>query len=846
MNAAITDVLPAELEGFLIAGINVNHTGGGSAPTVTWDGGAVRPATVGAATTLVVTPQQNLGGATGILVGQGVTVTLTLQVPSGLAPAWTYNNQTITNTATVDADNSLPATGNANIVVSISQTVDVAVAKVWDPTTAQLRPGAASTISLSARNTANVPLDSLVIQEPKAALDGAATLDASNAFRIVDFTSFQNVVAPAGATAVTTDAYVWDAATSTYVWEAGVPLTTPATPTLPAGVAPGDVAGIRLTYTGSIAVGATASFGVAATQRSTFRGTTNPLTAGTRVDNVMSGTATKEGLPPVSKDATASHSLIAVPVGASITKNIAPSNILAGLSATATLRGRNTQADATTMTISDRGYFVEDEITFGGFTPAPAAPSATAGATLTGEVTWVKFDATEATVPFTAGQIPALPVGWTNADVSGFDIAWTATSGAITSTTASVVVFKIDTAVDAVAANADRNTTNTASVAVSTPFGPASDTDTATLRVTGPSLAVGLTKTIRPGANAPVFVGDLVTATLTPTIQGNGAGLFPTRLSVTDTLAMGAGGANGGFWNVFDLYAIAPTTVNAGVTLSLKAQTPGGWVELGPFTGPTSASLNHTQLAAKVGGDTSLITGVDFTYTNASGLGLGGIQAPNLTFQARDQLRSGGPTAPVGGASTYVNVARAEGEGRIDVPNSPTLTDDADATANAAIQRADETGVGPCTNNCPGAAYGVNKRWQNQGGSLTTGLPAQSAARAWTRLQWRVGGVFADVTLQDHGGVTPDPSTPSQVSGTVYDAFNLIGVEAITNSGTIGANGWYLRWDKITAIQIWNGSAWTVPSQCGGTCVRQLRVGQHERRRRPDERILRQLPADSS
>ena len=812
VNATITDTLPAALAGFPIASVSVNHTGGSTAPTLTWNGGATQPSLVGPNTTLLVTPKQTLpNGGIGIRVGQGVTITLSLQVPTGLLPTWPSNEKTITNPANADADNSLPVADTADIVVSVKRSIDVDVKKTWVPSTAQLSPNAESTISLSVKNISNVPVTKLVLQEPKNAPGGAPSLAASNPFTIVDFSAFASVVTPAGVT-VTTEVYVFDTITNTYVWKTGLPLDTP---TLPAGVDAVDVAGIRLTYTGTMAINATASFDVKALQRSTFRGTANPLTA-TRVDNVTVGTAElgggpPDGLPPVSKDAKASHSLIPVPVGASITKNIAPASILAGRSATATLTARNTQSNATTMTIGDRNYFVANEITFGGFTTAPVAPIATSP--LTGSITWVKFDDTVAVVAFAPGQIPLLPAMWSNVDVSGFDIVWTAATGGGITNVASVVTFTINTAVGMVAANTSRDTLNTATVAVATPAGPASGIATAPLRITAPSLNVGLAKTIRPGANAPVFPGDLVSVTLTPTIAGNGTGIIPTRLSVADTLALGAAPANGGFWNAFDLYAIAPTTVNAGTTLSVTLQTTGAPVVLGPFVGSTTASVTHAQLSAAVPGGTSLITGVEFTYTNPTGFGVGSVQAANLTFQARDQLRNGsGVTAPVGGVSAppYVNQALAAGEGRLDVPGGPTLTATASANANAAIQRPNGTGVGPCINNCPGAAYGVNKQWQNQAGGLTTGLPAQSVARAWTQLQWRVGGDYANVVLQDHGDIT----APGQVIGTVYDAFNLVGLEAIGNRGTIGTNGWYLRWDKITAIEIWNGSAWTAPSLC--------------------------------
>ena len=99
----------------------------------------------------------------------------------------------------------------------------------------------ASTIALGATNTSNVGVDTLTIQEPSVAPEGAPALDADNPFTIVDFDGFGAVTLPTGASAVQVDAYVFDAVSSSWGWVTG---TAGATATLPAGVDPADVGGL--------------------------------------------------------------------------------------------------------------------------------------------------------------------------------------------------------------------------------------------------------------------------------------------------------------------------------------------------------------------------------------------------------------------------------------------------------------------------------------------------------------------------------------------------------------------------------------------------------------------------
>lgn len=815
IDAAITDQLPAELEGFQLAGVDISHTGGGAAPTYAWENldQTTSPVVLGSDSKLTVTPQQSLpDGNIGIRVGQGVTVTLTLQAPQNLLPTWPHNDTTITNTAEATAANSAVAQGTAPVTVVVNQTVDVGATKTWEPGSASILEGTESTITMGVTNTSNIPVDTLVLQEPLAAADGATTLDASNAFTIADFTGFGSSVLPAGATGVATEVYVWNG--SAYEWQAAA---SGAEPSLGA-VPPADVAGIRLTYTGdAIEIGASSSIPLDLAQRGTVRGSDDPVTS-TTVDNVLGGTAVREGVGERSTTATARHTISPAAIGANITKDIAPERVAAGASATATLVGTNTTpTGANTLTISDHGYFVPGEITFGGLTAAPTSPSTNpANTPLTGHVTFTSFGDVVQTVPIVAGEVPS-PTEFALDDVAGFDVVWTAPEGAvITTATGSTVAFGIDTAGDA----ADepnhpnpRTTENTASAEVSTPFGTAGGEASDTLVVFAPSMEISLEKTVSP--NTAVRPGDQVLSQLKPSFQTTSTSITPTELIVEDTLALSQDQPNGGFWNGFDLYSIAPTGLPAGTALAVEVQIGGAWhtvLTQTPTGSSVVVSLTHEQLAAAIpgGNSTSEITGTRFTFTNPQGVSASLI--PNLAFEARESQRDGsGPTSTPGGDPTsYENVAHATGTARDDAGRDHTDEDTADGVGSIVIPPNDDTGVGP--------DFHIGKDWKlaATGVAAAEPLPALSSDRVWTALEWRVdapvdGQFGADsVTLQDHGTIT------GVSAQTVYDAFDLVGIEPIANSGTVGSNGWALRWDKITAIEIHNGTDWVTPTGAEG------------------------------
>ena len=299
----------------------------------------------------------------GLQNGQTFTVLMTLQVPTDLPPGTTE----ITNTATTTADNSADSSGSAKITVTMPERIGVDVTKSWIPATQTFQVGKASAIGLAAKNTSNIPVDSLVMQEPQTAPSAAATLDASNPFTLTDFTGFSGFTMPAGATTVQVDAYVFQA--GAWSWVTGTPAATPA---LPGGVAAGDVGGLRFTFAGSaIDPAATAAVTLNVAQRAADR-TGADLSAATHsVVNVVEATASAAGHTPVTGTATATHTVNPATIKAATSKSISPNRIAAGSSTKAHIVATNaSDVGVAELRAADLGYFTSD-ITFGGFTARP-------------------------------------------------------------------------------------------------------------------------------------------------------------------------------------------------------------------------------------------------------------------------------------------------------------------------------------------------------------------------------------------------------------------------------------------------------------------------------------------
>ncbi|ROP65671.1 hypothetical protein EDF55_0110 [Curtobacterium sp. ZW137] len=797
VNARIDDTIPVQLAGFPIVDLSasppnpappaapdwvVSHTGcGGTPPTVV----TADPPCVG--TLQFVQPLAD--GSQGLAAGQAYTLTATLRVPDDLPPTWAYNGTPITNTGTGTADNAATTSSGATITVDVPTTVDVDTTKGWTPTSERYSPGVTSTVDLSATNTSNTPASSIVVQDPADAADGATALAATNPFRYVDVAGPGTVTLPAGATAVQVDAYVLDPATGTYHWVTGTP--GPAgSAAFPAGVDPGDVAGVRYTFTGDggavLTPGApAAAVHVDVAQRETERGTDTPLGAGWTLTNTADATVAVPGQDPATESASADHTVTPTTLAADVTKSITPARLPAGASAAGIITATNTSdGPVEQLRISDLDYFTED-VSFAGFTSPLTYPATASGA----DVVWHFSDGTTRTDPFADGDTPA-PAAPAGTFVTGFELVYDGPVDAGATTTAP---FGIDTAADAADAGTLR-TTNAARAVVANGDATADDAASAPLDVFAPDIEIALTKALSP--QEPIAPGGTVVAQLPATTSTDSAFVTPTTITVEDVAPTPHDQSS--FWNAFDPVAIAPTQVPAGTTLTIEYTTDDGdtWQPLPidglPATGPTSFSGT---IPADLQGE---VTGLRFEFTDPDGFPQGTTVQPNVVAQARaDQRWGGDPTStPDAGPTTYTNHATAQGEGSVD-GGTTIVSDPAEADADAAIESV--TGDGSTI---------AGKRWTDTDFSTDRAtVDSQSGAQVGTVLQWgaRTTGTSA-ITVTDPAGNADDPAD------TVFQAFDL---RAIAPVPTSVDPLW--RWDTVASVELFSGGTWsTVPAPATG------------------------------
>lgn len=783
INAQVRDPLPDELVGFAIQNVTYNPTG--IPRTVQWlpGGAATPPATVAADTELFVDLQQATdGGNTGLEYGQDYRITISLQVPENYPPG---NSGDIVNTAHATADNANPVSDDATVVVDVPVQIGVAVDKSWAPANQSFNPGADSTIGLSAKNTSNVDVDKLTLQEPKAAPAGATSLDASNPFVITDFTGFGDLDLPAGCATVQVDAYVRTA--GVWDWTAGTPAAAPAV-ALPAGVSNGDVGGVRITCTGDIAPGQSLELELDVEQRATHRNDGSDLsTAPHSVNNVTTGTAVLAGQPTATDDGNASFAVAPSIPTVEANKDISPANITAGQDAQATLTATNGGVPVDELRLADLDFFT-DEITFGGFDSAPSWP---AGAT-TAELTYHLLAGGTQTVSFANGAMPTAPTG----KISGFEIVWTGST--IDGNESGAVTFDIETTEDATGTESTLELTNVVDVEVTAPNGLTDDdSDNDDLRITNPEIAVSLDKSLRP--STAVNPGESVIASLRANAIVKGAGTRLTDIVVEDVWAEDATG----FWNAFDFSSIAPTQVPPNTRLTVEVFNGTTWQQLAvtvPDPAATVFTMEQDEVATALAGlglDADDVTGLRFSFHNATGFPTDTAVTPNISFEARGTLRDGGPVTPAPESPvSYVNTATVEADGQ--------------SAGGKTLQDADgDTGTGAVVTEPggPGPGLDIHKDW------TTTAVDAQSSQIARTNLDWSVARGFDPVAIQDQPG-TPSAAT---VGSTVFDAFNLTRIDPISPSDVAYAQGWFLRYDTITQVELFNGTSWQAVAAPGGS-----------------------------
>lgn len=759
VDATITDPVPAPL---VVLG-TPNVVGGGATVTVT---GNVVKAVFG-------DPVPNTTPAsTGLAAGATGTVQIQVQVPDDLAKS--FDAQVLTNTATFTASNATTVNASTPVTLHVPDVIEATASKTWTPGSTQYTPGEQSTATLNAANASNIGATTLTIAEPA---DPSA---AGGVFDFYDLAGFGAVDFPGAADQVQVIAIT-----------SGGPVAGPvgATPVLPGGVTASDVLGLRIVFSSStgatIDPAAAGSVDVTFAQRAANRRDGSALvTGGTRVNSIAATVSTPNG-DATSPVATASQVVAPLTVTVSAGKSFSIQQLPAGQSTTATLTATNTSTGRlTSLVVSEpgTGTFFSDSVLFGGFGSGASWPEGATGAV----VKWsVNTGAAPADSSFTeASGLPATPTLAAGQYITAFEVTYT---GAIATGAAAKLPVTVNTTTAAGPAGAGfTRYPNAVTVSGTNAAGTADDTATANLDVYFPEVQLSLDKTITP---ATVIPGGASLVQLSAQTPSGTSSVRPTTIVVTEPQDT----ASAPYWNAFDATAIAPTSVPDGSTLTIEYTTDGTtWKTLDTVDATGGAKSYSAVLDGKLPGGTDHtdVRGLRFTFTDADGFGQATNVRPAIVFVARGTLRdNSGPTNPGAypAVTAYQNCALSTASGTVN-GGTPITSQPAVDCATANVQ-ATAGGPGPLI---------ASKAWDG-----TKVLQAQSGATTGVTLGWgtQATGVQS-MTVQD-------PATPSPVSGSVFQAFDLARIDAITPTSTAGATfDPLIRWDKVSKVELFDGTDW--------------------------------------
>ncbi|GEK20816.1 DUF5979 domain-containing protein [Cellulomonas xylanilytica] len=506
----------------------------------------------------------------------------------------------ITNTATVVADNAPLEPADATITPVVPLIIDSDTTKTITPEGAIAAPGTAATMTLSATNTSNDPVDQLVVQDP---VDPTAT---PNPFTYLGYTATGDITLPPNATTVTQE--YWDGDS----WEP-----------LDDSVDPSTIQGVRYTFAGDIQPGATATIPVSVQQSDAVTGLTDATTV---TNDVQSYVVHPEGQ---SDPTTASDTYVITPPNNSVTasKSFDPATVSAGESTTVTIGATNGGDPTTSLVLTEPSpgtaspFEGDDPLTFTGFGPAGDGTGVQWPANA--DTASVSFTCADGSTPTdqttTVGTLPNPPP---DCDVVGFSIEFT---GDIITGAQASVPFTADTDPDQDADDVTHPNDVTATIP------NAQDTASADLVTLADRLATDTSKVITP-STFPAVPGQSVIvqhpSELLP-FGPDGSTAPADQFVVQDPSDPTA---PGDFWANFTATSVRTTDVPAGSTLTVNYWDGTAWVPApgcGPWTGPQAVSCDLPAGAE----------GVQFVYDSTDG----GFP-PGTSFQPNFTAAYDGPT----------------------------------------------------------------------------------------------------------------------------------------------------------------------------------------------------------
>lgn len=110
-----------------------------------------------------VRPQHALGGDVGLRAGGSMTITVAVMVPMNVSAD--YDGETITNTATVVADNADEQPATVDVTLAVVTTLEAGLTKTVAPATVGALPGKPVAWTLRPSNQSNQTVDTIVVED---------------------------------------------------------------------------------------------------------------------------------------------------------------------------------------------------------------------------------------------------------------------------------------------------------------------------------------------------------------------------------------------------------------------------------------------------------------------------------------------------------------------------------------------------------------------------------------------------------------------------------------------------------------------------------------------------------
>ncbi len=713
-------------------------------------------------------------GSTGLPAGRVYTITIPVILSTTIPPE--QDGQDIVNTATIDADNADPRSNDATVVPDIDVTHAAATTKVIAPHSAIAGSTDPITLTVTGQNTSNVPVDELVIVDPLVpqAPPDTGLDDLITYIQLASDTPF-TVTFPANATEVQVD--VFDA--STGEWVIGVP-TTSTTPPIPGGVDPANVSGVRMTFTGDIQPGATATVVGTLIQRPGNADIVPP--EGVTADNTARASVVDDGEETQGNIAQDFFSLRQSTIDVQAGKTIEPAIVHVGDPVLVTLTGENTSPDPlTTMTITEPSPISPP-------LPNPLSNGLDFTEIDTANVQW-PAGADEITVIYSCGDsmTPSTPQTSTTVDdfpdpncpageVTGFSATFTDTDGSGIPEGATAIIPFVATPTTNQVID-ERTYLNTMQVhGTNDTGGEATDYASDTVRAIVDRIAIEVAKAVVP-STVPLNPGQVAIVALTGHVLPFPASTVDAeQIVVQDPMTLPEPPPPPpGFFDVFQPKSVTSTPVPLCSTLTVEYTTDldgTTWTSVPGMVAIPGATVVNQAFPDDV---VENATGIRFVYDDVDGPGCeGGFPPdttvnPNLAFGMDPDFTSDDPV---------------------------TITNCAGAFATApALELFEESGPACDTITIvPGAGPGsldpIDKTWD------IPSVNERSQQQAGVTIGWGTAGY----TGLDHTTVsdTADPSRAG-LPTSAFDVFDLVRIDPITPS--LDA---FLTWDQITQVELYS------------------------------------------